>query len=76
VSGGKLLTQETGCFLRDTQVLKFSSKFCGQINALKEKGYFPAKATVRHNVFWQDKDRDEKIKIILPDVKFISIHSM
>jgi len=69
-SGKELSIQEAGCFLGDTQVVKFSTKFCEQINKLKEKGYSPVKASVRHIVFWQEKDKDEEIKIILPDVVF------
>jgi ATP-dependent DNA helicase RecQ len=71
MSGMELSIQETGCFLGDTQVLKFSSKFRNQINALREKGYFPVKAIIRHIVFWQDKENEKEIKIILPDVEFL-----
>jgi ATP-dependent DNA helicase RecQ len=70
VSGRELLICETGCSMGKSQVLKFSSRFCDQINALKEQGYSPSKAVVRHIVFWQDKDRKEEIKIILPDLEF------
>jgi len=70
VSGKELLICETGCSMGKSPVLKFSSKFCDQINELKEKGYSPSKAIVRHIVFWQDKDRKEETKIILPDVEF------
>jgi len=70
VSGRELSICETGCSVGDTQVLKFSSKFCDQINELKEKGYSPVRANIRHIVFWQNKDREEEIKIILPDVEF------
>jgi len=70
-SGRELTIQEAGCFLGKTQVIKFSSRFCEQINMLKEKGYSPAKASVRHIVFWQEKDKDDEIKIILPNVVFI-----
>jgi ATP-dependent DNA helicase RecQ len=70
VSGGELSIREESCFIGDTEVLKFSSKFCNQINDLKKKGYFPSKVTVRHVVFWQGKDKEEEIKIILPDVEF------
>jgi ATP-dependent DNA helicase RecQ len=69
VSGRELAICETGCLMGDAQVLKFSSKFREQINVLKEKGYSPIKAIVRHIVFWQDKDKKEEIKIILPDVE-------
>jgi len=51
------------------QVVKFSSKFCEQIKTLKEKGYSPVKAIVRHIIFWQEKDKDEEIKIFLLDVE-------
>jgi len=70
VSGCELSIQEGSCFWGNTQVLKFSSKFCDQINDLKEKGYSPTRVIIRHIVFWQDKDRNEEIKIILPDVEF------
>jgi ATP-dependent DNA helicase RecQ len=70
VSSRELSICETGCSLGNTQVLKFSSKFCEQIKKLIANGYFPTKAVVRHIVFWQDKDTKEKIKIILPDVEF------
>ena len=71
MSGKELSIREAGCFINDIQVLKFSSKFREQMNELKEKGYSPARATVRHIVFWQDKDKEEEIKIILPDVEFV-----
>jgi len=71
MSGRELSICEAGCLLGSTQVLKFSSNFCKQINELKEKGYSPVKASVRHIVFWQDKDKEEEIKIILPDIVFL-----
>jgi len=40
------------------------------MDALKAKGYLPIKATIRHIVFWQGKDSDNEIKIILPDIEF------
>jgi len=71
-SGQELLIRETGCLLNDTQVLKFSSKFCAQIETLKAKGYYPRRAFIRHIVFWQDKEkeREAEIKIVLPDIEF------
>jgi ATP-dependent DNA helicase RecQ len=71
ISGKDLLIIEDGCLLGNTQVLKFSFSFCEQINELKEKGYSLTKAIVRHIVFWQGKDKEEEIKIILPDVVFL-----
>jgi ATP-dependent DNA helicase RecQ len=70
ISGRELAIRGESCFMGDKQIIKFSSKFCNQINELKEKGYSPAKAIIRHIVFWQDKDTGEEVKIILPDVEF------
>jgi ATP-dependent DNA helicase RecQ len=71
VSGKELSISETGCLIGDIQALKFSSKFREQLDALKDKGYSPTRAVIRHIVFWQDKDKkEEEIKIILPDVEF------
>jgi ATP-dependent DNA helicase RecQ len=69
MSGRELSVHDAGCFMEDKQVLKFSYKFYGQIKTLKAKGYFPVKATVRHIVFWQGRDREDEIKIILPDIE-------
>jgi len=70
MSGRELLIKEEGCFLENTQVVKLSANFSKQVNELKEKGYFPVKASVRHIVFWKEKDKEKEIKIILPDVEF------
>jgi ATP-dependent DNA helicase RecQ len=70
VSGRELSTSDTGCFMENNQVLKFSSKFCDKIKELKETGYSPAKAIIRHIVFWKGKDMENEIKIILPDIEF------
>jgi ATP-dependent DNA helicase RecQ len=69
-SGRELKIHDTGCFYDGKQVVKFSSKFCDRMEKLKAKGYFPVKASVRHIVFWQGKDREEEIKIVLPDIEF------
>jgi ATP-dependent DNA helicase RecQ len=69
-SGDELLIQDMGCFFGDKQVLKFSTKFCEQIESLKSKGYSPVKTIIRHLVFWQGKDKEKEIKIILPDIEF------
>jgi ATP-dependent DNA helicase RecQ len=69
-SGQELTINETGCISGDTHVLKFSARFLAQVAELAEKGYTPVKATVRHIVFWQGKDMEKEIKIILPNVEF------
>jgi ATP-dependent DNA helicase RecQ len=70
MSGQTLSVLDTGCFSGRKQIVRFSNKFCEQMNAMKEKGYIPVKATVRHIVYWQGKDSVDEIKIILPNVKF------
>ena len=70
MSGMELQVSDAGCFLGDRQVLKFSKKFQGRIEALKAKGYSPSKAVVRHVLFWQGKDMEGEVKIFLPDVEF------
>jgi len=70
ISGQNLLIHNTGCFYGNKQVLKFSLKFCSKIEELKSKNYFPVKATVRHIVLWQGKDKEDEIKIILPNIEF------
>jgi ATP-dependent DNA helicase RecQ len=70
VTGMELSVRDTGCFMENNQVLKFSSKFYSQIESLKTRKYFPIKATIRHIVFWKGKDIENEIKIILPDIEF------
>ena len=70
MSGQKLSIRDTGCFFDSRQIIKFSAKFCKKMNILKTKGYFPIKAYIRHIVFWKNKDIDDEIKIVLPNVEF------
>ena len=69
MSGQALTIDETGCFAGSAQVLKFSASFCSKISGLKEKGYSPTKAVIRHIVYWQGQDMENEIKIILPNVE-------
>ena len=70
VSGQELSVRETGCFSGDKQIVKFSAKFLEQAKELKAKGYAPVRASVRHIVFWQGKEMEKEIKIVLPNVEF------
>jgi hypothetical protein len=38
------------------QILKFSAKFREEIKKLEEKGYYPAKVSIRHIVYWKSKE--------------------
>jgi ATP-dependent DNA helicase RecQ len=56
---------------KSMQVLKFSQKFLEQVAKLRERGYTPSRAVIRHILFWQDKDKiSDEIKIILPNIEF------
>ena len=68
-SSQELPVTEEGCYLGDNLILKFSAKFRAQIKELQEKGYALVRAEVRHVVFWQGKDMDNEIKIVLPNVE-------
>ena len=70
VSGQELSICNTGCFWDDKEVIRFSKKFTAEMNELKRKGYMPIKAYIRHIVFWHDTNKDDEIKIILPNVDF------
>ena len=71
LSGQELIITDAGCSAGDKQVLKFSTGCKAKIESLKEKGYMPVKAVIRHIVFWQDKDTDKESKIILPDLEIV-----
>ena len=70
VSGQELSVRDTGCFWGDREVVRFSNAFLEKIESRKASGYYPTKANIRHIVFWQGKDRDDEIKIVLPNVEF------
>ena len=65
------MIRDNGCFANDAQVVKFSSEFCKQIEKLKTDGYHPAMAFIRYIVFWQDKNTEKEVKIILPSIDFL-----
>ena len=69
VSGRKLDIRDGGCFNGDTQVLMFSKAFSAQLCDWKTKGYTPTAATIRHVVFWQGKNENAEIRIILPNLE-------
>ena len=76
MSGQELEIREAGCFWGEKRIIQFSAKFHAQMRELKAKNYFPAKAIVRKVVYWQGKERENEIKIILPDVEFSKINPM
>jgi len=70
IAGDELFAREDACYLGDTQVLKYSSKFRERVDALKARGYAPVNAYVRYIVFWRDPTTDAESKIILPEIEF------
>ena len=70
-SGQKLSVKGRGCFLGDKQVVVFSAKFNEKIAEMQSRGYVPTTATVRHIVYWQGRDCDREVKIVLPSVEFV-----
>lgn len=70
MSGKELSIRDKGCFWGEKQIIRFSNKFSEQIDTLKAKGYIPQKASIRHIVFWRGKEKDQEIKIILPNLEF------
>ena len=71
--GDKLLVRDGGLYRDKKQIAKFSKKFKEDIEKLKDKGYVPKIAKIRHVVFWQNKEKENEIKIILPDMEFKKI---
>jgi len=70
LAGDELLARDDACYLGETPVLKYSAKFRERVEALKAKGYLPAKAFVRYVVFWRDPATDIESKIVLPEIEF------
>ena len=70
-SGQKLDVKETGCYFENKRVVKFSNKLQKELEERKEAGYTLSKAYIRHIVYWYNKDKDEELKIILPDIELV-----
>lgn len=56
-------------------IVKFSGQFKKQIADLQAKGYFLKQARVNFILFWQKKDTDREIKILLPELWFERVAS-
>lgn len=63
---GDCLSHVTGS-LTKRNIIKFSSAMREKIATLQTKGYTPARAYVRHQVYWRNEDEKE-ILILLPDL--------
>jgi len=76
IAGDELTIREDGLFSNDKLVVKFSGKkegkvrFIDKLESLKAKGYTMTGAMIRHIIFWQGKEMENEVKIILPDIEF------
>jgi len=71
LSGQKLIPD--GLYLRTAgspavRVVRLSKNCCTKLQTLFEKGYRIDSAAIRFVVWWRDKDDDNEISIILPDL--------
>jgi ATP-dependent DNA helicase RecQ len=55
-SGQVLRADNEGCFVGNTQILKFSKAFLEEIQKQESRGYVVSKATINHIVHWYPKD--------------------
>ena len=77
ISGQTLAVRESGCYLGDKRIIKFSASYVKKIEDMERRGFSPVSAHIRHIVYWQDKrpvmassDKRDEIKIVLPDIEF------
>ena len=70
-SGDKLTADKDGCRDKDgNYVVKFSGKFKEEIIKHESNGYMLTEAMINYIVYWQKKDMENEVKIILPELKF------
>lgn len=67
---------------RHVKIIKFSEAFRTKLAQLKEMGYLPHKASIRHIVYWRHEEKSEEgtnklieIPIVLPDIVLMKMGS-
>jgi len=71
IAGQKIIPEKDGCKnLKEEQVLKFSKSFLEKISELETRGYLLNEAKVKFNLYWYDKESEEEVLIVLPEVNF------
>lgn len=71
LSGDSLIIKEDGCANSDGElVLKFSKNYLDTLEAYKTKGYELKSAKVNFIVYWHNKDTEQEVKIVLPEICF------
>lgn len=70
-SGDKLMVNGDECLdSNGKSVLKFSKQFVEQIESMKAKNYELKSAKVNFVVYWEKKEMEQEVKIILPELHF------
>lgn len=70
-SGDRLQVDEQFCYnSRGEKVVRFSQQMIQRIKDFSQKGYYPVSGSVRLIVYWEHKDENKEIKIVLPEVVF------
>ena len=70
-SGDVLAVNREGCLdQKGNLIVKFSKAFQEKITSYENKGYQLSGSVVNYVVYWQKKDTDLDIKIILPEITF------
>lgn len=68
-SGDNLTVREKSCLDKNgVPVVIFSKPFLNRLKALGQAGYTPSRAVVNYILYWQKKDSETEIKIILPEL--------
>ena len=75
-SGDIIKISEDGCKNKNGElVLKFSKKFLDTLAELKTNGFELKEAKVNFIVHWQAEDKEQEVKIILPELHFVKLIS-
>ena len=70
-SGDSMAISEEGCKNEKGEfVLKFSKKFLDKLTEIKTNGFELKEAKVNFIVHWQAEDKEQDVKIILPELQF------
>jgi len=70
-SGDLLRVSDDGCKNdRDEVVLKFSRRFLDRLSEIKKNGFELKEAKVNFIVYWKGEDKEQEIKIVLPELHF------
>ena len=75
MSGNFLVVKEDGCAnSNDDLVIKLSQKFIEVIRSQENKNYKLKNATVNFVVYWYNEEKEQEVKIILPELQFERIN--